>query len=67
MTQEEDDRNFEKEMERIYAVKERLSAKLTAMTHEERLAYYEKRDEELIREGHLEKYAQRFNRKQSEQ
>ncbi|GHU47479.1 hypothetical protein FACS1894200_02910 [Spirochaetia bacterium] len=43
-----------------------MSAKLTAMTFEERIAYYEKRDEELIREGRLEKYAQRFNYQEPE-
>jgi adenine specific DNA methylase Mod len=61
MTQEEDDRNFEKEMERIYAIKAELSAELNAMTDEEQLAYYEKRDRELIQESHLEKYSKLFN------
>jgi aspartate/methionine/tyrosine aminotransferase len=66
MTQEELDRNFEEEMKPIYAAKERLSAKLNAMTDEEQLAYYDKRGEELIREAHLEKYSQRFNYKEPE-
>ena len=67
MTQEELDRNFEEEMKLIYARKERLSAKLNAMTPEERVAYWDREGEKLIREAHLEKYSQRFNYRQPEQ
>ena len=66
MTQEELDRNFEEEMKPIYAAKERLSAKINAMTFDERIAYYEKRDRELIQEAHLEKYYQMFNYQEPE-
>ena len=67
MTQEEMDKNFEEEMERIYAIKAELSAESNAMTFEERIAYYDKQGEELIRECHLEKYSPRFNFKEPEQ